>query len=25
LFLVGWEVNIQLGSLDKLKDKRTRG
>jgi hypothetical protein len=24
LFLVGWEVNIQLGSLGKLKNKRTR-
>ena len=25
LFLVGWEVNIQLGSLGKLKNKRTMG
>jgi hypothetical protein len=25
LFLVGWEVNIQLGSLGKLKNKRTKG
>jgi hypothetical protein len=24
LFLVGWEVNIQLDSLDKLKNKRTK-
>jgi hypothetical protein len=24
LFLVGWEVNIQLGILGKLKNKRTR-
>jgi hypothetical protein len=24
LFLVGWEVNIQLGSLGKLKNNRTR-
>jgi len=24
LFLVGWEVNIQLSSLGKLKNKRTR-
>jgi len=24
LYLVGWEVNIQLGSLGNLKNKRTR-
>jgi hypothetical protein len=24
LFLVGWEVNIQLGSLGKVQNKRTR-